>query len=65
MIAARNLLTGVGIGVLVALLVHQLFDHGLDVQSWSARDPQTGRVVLTGGIIGAVSHLFGQTGTRR
>jgi gas vesicle protein len=65
LIATRNLLTGVGIGVVVALLVHLLFGHGLDVQAWSVRDPQTGRVVLTGGIVGAVSQLFGQTGTRR
>lgn len=65
MTTARNLLTGVGIGVIAALIVHQLFSHGLDVQQWSVRDPQTGRIVVTGAVIGAVSQLFGQMGSRR
>ena len=65
MIMVRNLLTGVGIGVVVALLVHQLFAHGLEVQAWSVRDPQIGRTIITGAIVGAVSQLVGQTGGRR
>ena len=65
MILARNLLTGVGIGVVVALLVHQLFAHGLQFGAWSVRDPQIGRTIITGALIGAISQLLGQTGSRR
>jgi len=65
MIAVRNVLTGVGIGVVVALLVQQLFAHGLDVGTWSVRDPQIGRTIITGAIVGAVSQLLGRTGGRR
>ena len=66
MIVVRNMLTGVGIGVVVALIVHQLFAHGLDVRAWSVRDPQTGRLIITGAVIGVVSQLIGQPmGARR
>ena len=65
MIMVRNVLTGVGIGVVVALLVHQLFAHGLELQAWSVRDPQIGRTIITGAIVGAVSQLLGQAGGRR
>jgi len=65
MIVARNLLTGVGIGVVVALLVQQIFAHGFQFGSWSVRDPHTGRTVVTGALIGAVSQMLGQAGGRR
>ena len=61
----RQILTGIGIGVVVALLVHQLFEHGLDIQGWSVRDAALGRVIILGAVVGAISQLVSRTGGRR
>ncbi|MHA6723714.1 hypothetical protein [Sphingomonas sp. RS2018] len=63
--AVRQILTGIGVGVVVALLVHQLFEHGLDIQRWSVRDAAIGRLIIIGAIVGAISQLVGGTGGRR
>ena len=61
----RQILNGVGIGVIAALLVHQLFEHGLDIQRWSLRDGAVGRMMVLGAVIGALSQVFGQASGRR
>jgi hypothetical protein len=64
-IDARTLLTGIVLGAVISLVVHELFQFGLAVGQWGFQGPRVGQALVTGGLIGAVSQMFGQSRGRR
>ncbi|WP_260598833.1 hypothetical protein [Sphingomonas endolithica] len=65
MISARNLLLGIVLGAVVALIVQLIGQYGLALGQWTVRGPRVGEALITGALIGAVSQLVGQTRGRR
>jgi hypothetical protein len=64
-ISARNLLLGIVLGAIVALIVQLIGQYGLALGQWNVRGPRVGEALITGALIGAVSQLVGQTRGRR
>ncbi|MBN8814582.1 MAG: hypothetical protein J0J06_03940 [Sphingomonas sp.] len=65
MINIRNLLTGIAVGAVVALLVREINQFGLDFAQWSLRAPRVVEALVSGALIGAMSQLVGQSRGRR
>lgn len=65
MISVRNLLTGIAVGAIVALLVREIDQYGLVVTNWSLHAPRIGETLAIGALAGAASQLVGQSRGRR
>jgi len=65
MISARNLVTGVIVGSIVALLVREINQFGLAFGDWSLHAPRVGEALAIGALVGGISQLFGQSRGRR
>jgi hypothetical protein len=61
----RNFVTGIVVGAVVSLLVHEIYQFGLSFAQWSFQGPRIGQALITGALIGACSQLVGQSRGRR
>jgi len=65
MINARNLITAMIVGAIVAGLVREIGQYGLVITNWSLHAPRLEEYLVLGALVAAISQLIGQGKGRR